>query len=166
MNNYYLCSLTLIHFSMLTGILHSHNIFRYLIIIFGVWAIVKVYQSKKARKPFGRNERKPLLIFMILMDIQLLFGLLLFYFNRYWDKLSKLSYSEWDFKSKFFLREHIPMMILSVILLHIAYGISKKKTLSDAKKYKKVLFYYILTYIIIFTSIPWPIRNVGVGWMP
>ncbi len=151
---------------MLTGLLHSHNLLRYLIIIFGIWAIIKLYQSRKNRLPLGNKERKPAFILMILMDIQFLFGLLLFYFNHYIDKLSKLSYSEWDFKSKFFLREHVPMMIVALILIHIGYNATKKNNLSDAKKYKKVLTFYILAYIIIIASIPWPIRNVGVGWMP
>lgn len=145
---------------MLTGFLHLHNVLRYLIIIAAVWAIIKLIQAKKANKPFGKSEKTPSLLYMIFMDIQLVLGVALFFFTNYITKLKEVAFSDWDKVSQFFLREHLPIMILSLIFVHIGHSAAKKS------KYSKAITFFIISLVLIIAAVPWPFRDLGRGWIP
>lgn len=151
---------------MLTGLLHTHNLLRYIIIIVAVWAIVKLISSRNAGKPFGKSEKTPSMLLMILMDVQFLIGIVLFFLTKYITKLQSLPFSEWDKTSKFFVREHVPIMLVSLVLIHIGYSATKKPALPDNKKYSKAITLFLIAFILILAAIPWPFRDLGRGWLP
>lgn len=151
---------------MLTGFLHLHNVLRYLIIIVAIIAIVRLIKGKSSNKPYDKSIKTPSLLFMIFMDVQLLLGIALFFFQKYTVKLSEIAFSEWDKVSKFFVREHIPLMIIALILVHIGYAKLKKTDVSDQKKMGTAANLFIVAIVIILASIPWPFRDLGRGWIP
>jgi hypothetical protein len=100
---------------------------------------------------------------MISCDIQLLLGLVL-YFNGSWFNLLKTSAKEVmkDGASRFFAVEHISMMIIAWLLVHLGRSMVKRAD-TDAQKHKKSLIWFGIALILILAMIPWPFRTVGIA---
>ena len=105
---------------------------------------------------------------MIFCDIQLLFGLYLFFNGvngSWWEKLKMgMKAVGSDAVYRFFIMEHAFMMIAAWILVH-AGRVAVKKAAPE-KKHKKMLLYFGLGLLIILISIPWPFRSVARDLFP
>lgn len=150
---------------METGIIHLHSILRYIIILAAIWAIVSLINARNARKTVTKKERTPATLLTILVDIQFLLGIILFIVKKYFTRITEVGISEWDRYTKFFVFEHVPLMFIALILLHIGSGALKKSDRSDHRKYGKAITMFIIGLIIILLAIPWPFRGLGHGWM-
>jgi membrane protein DedA with SNARE-associated domain len=64
---------------------------------------------------------------------------------------------------RFFLVEHIGLMIIAVILVTIGY-VKSDRVADEFKKNKQILVYYSVALLLILVSIPWPFRGLGTGW--
>jgi hypothetical protein len=60
---------------------------------------------------------------------------------------------------RFYLVEHISLMIVAIILITVGYSKAKK-----AASWKPVFTYYLIGLILILASIPWPFRIPVAGW--
>lgn len=153
---------------MQTGMLHLHSILRYLIIIVAVWALIKLAAGLSGKKPFTKSDKLPAMLFMILMDIQLLIGLYLYFFGSMGFNLLKsvpMGEVMKNSVTRFFAIEHITGMIIALILVHIGYA-ATKKNIADRSKFKKAFWLFLIAIIVILAVIPWPFRDLGRGWMP
>lgn len=150
---------------METGILHLHSLLRYLIIIVAIWSLIKLFGARNARKQVSKSEKTPAMLFMIMMDVQFLLGIILFVIQKYTAKIG-VGLSGWTKVDRFFIMEHIPLMIIALVLIHIGYSALKKPQLSDHKKYSKAITMFIISLIVILAAVPWPFRDLGKGWMP
>jgi cytochrome bd-type quinol oxidase subunit 2 len=140
-------------------VLVLHNILRWGILIFGVWAVINAITGMITKRRFSGGDNKSGLLFMIFCDIQLLIGLILFFGNAWFDKMKAdmgaVMKSGYD---RFFTVEHAGMMILAWILVHIGRS-SVKRATTDAAKHKKMLIFFGIALLIILASIPWPFRT-------
>ena len=69
---------------------------------------------------------------------------------------------------RFFWVEHPVLMIISIILITLAYG-RAKKPIPDASKYKQAFWLFVVALLLILISIPWPFREIigeNRGWFP
>lgn len=153
---------------METGMLHLHSILRYLVLLFALWAIIKMAGGMNGGKTFTKSDKRPAMLFMIFMDIQLLIGMYLYFFGSWGINLIQKSSSMGDVMknsvARFFAVEHIAGMIIALILVHIGYA-AVKKPISDKKKFKSAFWYFLIALIVILVSIPWPFRmELGRGW--
>ena len=64
---------------------------------------------------------------------------------------------------RFFLVEHISLMILAAVLMTIGYSTTKKQ-INTPYGGKKLLFYYLIALFLILLAIPWPFRGFGTAW--
>ena len=64
---------------------------------------------------------------------------------------------------RFFLVEHIGLMLIAVLLVTIGY-IKSDREENILKKHKKLLVYYSIALLVILAAIPWPFRGLGAGW--
>jgi membrane protein DedA with SNARE-associated domain len=65
---------------------------------------------------------------------------------------------------RFFLVEHISLMMIAVVLVTIGYVKSDRAT-DEFKKYKLVVIYFSIALLLILAAIPWPFRALGAGWL-
>lgn len=149
--------------------LHLHSIVRYLVLLFAVWAIIKMASGMNGGKTFTKSDKRPAMLFLIIMDIQLLIGMYLYFFGAWGIELIQKSTSMGDLMkntvARFFAVEHIAGMIIALILVHIGYA-TIKKPISDKKKFKNAFWYFLIALIVILISIPWPFREaIGRGWL-
>jgi hypothetical protein len=139
-----------------TGLLHLHNILRWVILILLVISIVTTYGAT------NNSNKKFWLFTLIASHIMLLIGLYQLFLGRFgFTKLPEGVNIMKDKFYRFYLVEHPTLMILSVVLVTLAYGNTKKG------KYKKAFQLFLVGLIAILAAVPWPFRElVGRPWFP
>ncbi len=141
---------------MATGLLHLHNLLRWIILIL---LIVTIYQS------FTKNKgvQKISLFLLISAHITLLLGLYQYFFGKKGIAFFK-AYGSEVMKNpslRFWAVEHITGMIIAIVLITIARGKAKKEN------YNALKWLYLVALIIILAVVPWPFRaGIGRPWFP
>lgn len=141
---------------MYTGLLHSHNLFRWLVLIVLVFAVISAIAGRAGKKEWGKKDRITGLILTIFMDIQFLIGIILYAFV---SPLTKAAFADFGAAMKnsalrFYAVEHIMLMVIALILVHI--GSSKtKKARTSAQKYTAAAIWYGIALVLIIAGIPW-----------
>lgn len=147
---------------MQTGLLHLHNLLRWIILILLLVSIYKSYVGTTTKKTFDPGDKKIWLFTLIASHLTLLLGLYQWLFGRF----GILSYVKPEGASmmkdpylRFFQMEHPVSMILAILMITLGYGMAKKNV-DDALKYKKALRYFVLALILIMVAVPWPFRGI------
>jgi hypothetical protein len=99
---------------------------------------------------------------MIAGHVTLMLGIFQVLWGRYGILTYKLPEGTSIMKDKFlrfFIVEHPVLMIAAIIFITLGHGMAKK-TVSDEIKYKKAFIYFLLAFILIMVSIPWPFRGI------
>ena len=109
-------------------ILALHNIVRWVILLFGLWALINALTGVLGKRDFTAGDNRSSLLFMISFDIQLLLGLAL-YFGNSWFTMLKDNAKEvmQNDTMRFFAVEHGFMMIIAWILVHVGRSSVKKR---------------------------------------
>ena len=153
---------------MENGLLHLHNLLRWIILILLLLSIAKAYSGWRNKKTFSDSDRRTWLFTMIAAHITLVVGLYQWLWGRY-GMLKVFAPEEGVMKNKFFRFywvEHPSFMILSIIMITLAYGMAKKP-IADDLKYKRAMWLFIVALLFILVAVPWPFRDViGRKWFP
>ena len=147
---------------MQTGLLHLHNVLRWIILILLLVSILKAYNGWKSKKAFSPGDKKVWLFTMISGHITLLLGLYQVALGRYGMFTTTLPEGTSVMKDKFyrfFWVEHPVAMILAIVFITLAHGMAKKMV-GDEVKYRKAFWYFLIALILILIAVPWPVRNV------
>lgn len=139
---------------------HAHSGLRWLVLISLLLAIINTVGKTNGSKPFTAKDKRIALIALIFTHIQLIIGLILYFIS---PKVVFAGSSMGDSVLRFFLVEHISLMLAGIILITIGYSKSKR-ALTDAKRFKHILIFYTIGLILILAGIPWPFQNYGAGW--
>jgi len=145
-----------------TGLLHLHNLLRWVILILLLASILKSYSGWQQKKLFTAGDKKIWLFTLIAAHITLLVGLYPWLFGRYGLISKGLPDGTNIMKDKFyrfFLVEHPTGMIISIILITLGYGMAKKQV-SDETKFKKAFWYFVIALLVILITVPWPFRQI------
>lgn len=145
-----------------TGLLHLHNLLRWVILILLLVSIAKSYSGWQQKKVFTNGDRKIWLFTMIAAHVTLLIGLYQWLFGRYGLISKGIPEGTNIMKDKFyrfFLVEHPTGMIISIILITLGYGMSKKPV-ADETKFRKAFWYFTIALLVILITVPWPFRQI------
>lgn len=141
---------------MYTFLLNLHNIFRWVALIFIIYALFRTIKGLILNGSWNKADKKAGLFMIIGLDIQFLLGILLYIFYSPWVKLFFNNIGD-AMKSpllRFYGVEHIALMLLSIILGHIGYATSKKD-IEDKLKFKRISIFYGLVLFVIILGVPW-----------
>ncbi len=137
---------------MITGLSHAHSGFRWIILVLLIATVVRAFLNRK-NSDFGVQAKLGLFT-MVAMHIQLLVGFGL-YMSGQWKANPEESISN------FINREHLPMMVIAIILGTLGHSLSKRSE-DVSVKYKKQLTFFGISLLIILLMIPWPfMRGFG-----
>lgn len=150
--------------AMITGLLHLHSSFRYLVLLLIVLAIADAIVALSNGKAFNKTSKMLALGALILSHIQLIVGLLLYFLgSKGFNIIMNVDGFMKDAASRFYAVEHISMMIIAIALVTVGYSRSKKQEESK-RKYKAIAIFYSIALIIIFIMIPWPFMKEFGTW--
>ena len=141
-------------------LVHIHSGLRWFVLIFIILALVNAFF--KSRKKALANCRDSVFnrATMILAHLQLVAGFVLYFIS---PKVIFNGSSMKDPLLRFFLVEHILLMLVAIALITIGY-IKADRIQEDRKKYRFIMIYYGIAFLLLLLSIPWPFRGLGAGW--
>lgn len=142
---------------MNTGLLHLHNVLRWVILITLILSIYKLYTKQDALKTSK--------ILLISSHTTLLIGLYQYFTGAVGIKMIQamgMAETMKNAATRFWAVEHIFSMILAIIFITIGHiGYKKSQNASRAK----VL--YVVALLLIVLAMPWPFKEgVGRPWFP
>lgn len=144
---------------MYQGLVHLHSALRWVILILLIICIVQA---------FTKNEKiaKTSLWLLISSHLMLVLGLFQ-YFNSevvgfsMIERLGGFGNVMKDSFARFWVVEHISVMIIAIILITMARG--RAKTL----KFGPAMWMYLIALLLILAAVPWPFRDgIARPWFP
>ncbi len=137
---------------------HAHSGLRWVAIILLLLAIINAFTSKK----FEKKHKMINLFTMITLHTQLIIGLV-----QYFITSGKVKFFDGWMKEaafRFYGMEHLIGMLIAIVLITVGYSKSKRGT-TDSEKFKPIKLFYLIGFILIMASIPWPFRTaLGGSW--
>lgn len=144
-------------YSLLT---HTHSGVRWIVLFTLLIAIGNAIGKTSGNRPFLLKDMRLSAMALVFTHIQVLLGLILYFMS---PKVVFSVKSMSDEVLRFFLVEHIFLMLLAVILITVGYT-RAKKAIDEGKKFRNILVFYLLGLILILIGIPWPFQDYGTGW--
>ncbi len=148
---------------MYNGLLHLHNLMRWVILILLIIALINAITGILNRRQFTAGNRKVALFTMIAAHITLLIGLYQWVVGPLGLKAiqqSGMAVIMKDSVARFWAVEHFTGMLIGIILITVANS-TGKKNISPEKKHKKMAWLYFIALVAILASVPWPFREVA-----
>ena len=143
---------------MYTGLVHAHSGLRWIFLVLIVVTIGIAILKWTGKKPFWEEHKKWALFTLIVSHIQLLLGLILYVIS---PKVIFDGAAMKDSVTRFFLVEHISVMLISIILITLGYSKAKKQLPENSAK--TIAIYYGIALVLILWAIPWP-GTYGASW--
>jgi hypothetical protein len=139
-----------------------HNLGRWLVVIFAVLALVRAYRGWFGGREWTRADDQAGMLFTIMVDTQVLLGLVLFFFfsSDAQAIFRNFSAAMANRTQAFFGLEHWFVMILAMGAAHTGRALARKAPTSAAK-HKRVAIAFTLAVLLILAAIPWPFLKVG-----
>ena len=131
---------------MYTGLLHTHSLLRYFILIALVVVIVKGLIGLINKQPYGKWDNKLGLYLFIFTHMQLLAGIILYFVSPF-VKFGPETMS--DKMTRYWTIEHIFSMLIAVVLITLARTTSKKMTKDEDKHKRMVIFNFVALVVIL-----------------
>ena len=136
-------------------LLSVHNIMRWLVVIAGVWLLIRTYMGLFSKGDWTDTENKAMRFFVIFMDVQLIVGLILYFISPLTQAvMGNFGAAMGDDQLRFFGVEHAFMMILAVILAHVG-SVMVKRADESRSKYIRAAIWFTITVLVIVAAIPW-----------
>ena len=141
---------------MYTGFLYLHDGLRWLILLAFIITLVKYLYGWLGDQGWKKLDNIAGAVLTGLMDLQLLTGLVLYFFL---SDLTKVAFSDFGGAMKnadlrFYAVEHLFMMLIAVVLVHIGRAKSKKAVF-DRDKFRHGAIFFLIALVVILAGIPW-----------
>lgn len=141
---------------MYTGLLHSHNGLRWLVLLALFISIVLALSGWFGKRDWNKGDKLSGLLLVIFMDLQFLIGMVLYAFV---SPITKAAFNDFGAAMKnadlrFYAVEHILMMVIALVLVHIG-RVKSKKEIAPWKRHRSAAIFYTISLLIILAGIPW-----------
>jgi hypothetical protein len=145
---------------MYAVILTAHSFLRWIVILAGAWAVWSVLP---ANRRYGRRPSPfPGLLFSVLLDVQMLAGLVLYAALSpiTTAAIQNMAETVRNAGLRFWAVEHPTMMILAVVLAHL--GRPRRGTREASPR---AIVWFGLALLAILLATPWPFMPQGRPWV-
>lgn len=132
---------------MYTGLLHSHSLLRYFVLIMLLVVIVKSFIGWRGNQPYSRLDNKLGLYLVIFTHLQFIVGLILYFIS---DVVQFSSETMKNPGIRYWAVEHAAGMLVAIVLITIARSTSKRMTVDQAR-HRRLFVFNLLALIVIMT---------------
>lgn len=140
---------------MQTVLITLHNISRWLVLVFGIWAAVRAFSGWRGSREWTKSDDRAGMLFTMMLDLQLLLGLSLYFTSPFMAPILKnFGAAMGNSGARFFAVEHLGAMLLAIIVAHVGRSLSKKAA-TDTAKHKRAAVAFTLALVLILAAIPW-----------
>lgn len=142
---------------METGLVHLHNTLRYAVVALLLIALFQSFNGWFSKRTYSNADNKVSLFLLISAHLQLVIGLIIYFFTSQVVEAAKasISTSMKDPVLRFWLVEHGLAMLVGIILITLG-RIMGKKAKTDNIRFRRQAVYYVLAAVLIYSAIPWP----------
>ncbi|HYW97373.1 MAG TPA: hypothetical protein VE870_17405 [Bacteroidales bacterium] len=146
---------------MIKGLIDLHSTIRYASLILLVISLIIGLYGLSSNRKYTRNIRRWHLWTIILLNVQLITGLILYFTKGYFAVWANMSTVEGMFR--FFGFEHFLGMLIAISLVNMGYHLSVKKP-TDRARFRGITLFYGIGFVLIFMFIPWPFLHSWATW--
>ncbi|MCF6350719.1 MAG: hypothetical protein L3J23_06765 [Flavobacteriaceae bacterium] len=129
-----------------------HSFWAYLALVLLLVTVLKAVTSLK--KEFKNIDLRLALFTLIVLHIQLLLGLGVYFSSPAYKSLKANGMSGIDSYTRLLAVEHPILMLVAIVLITIGYSKHKKKTTAKSK-FKTIAIFYGIALLLVLTRIPW-----------
>ena len=146
---------------MYTLVLTLHSWLRWIALVAGVAATVTAFADRSNTGSQGRADMWGLVLMMTL-DIQMLLGLLLYLVLSPFtaDAMRDFGAAMKNAPLRFIAVEHVTLMVVSVVLVHVGRVLARKAPTADARRSRMFICFGLATLLMLL-AIPWPGMAAG-----
>lgn len=143
-------------------VLAVHSLVRWLVIVVALVAVARGFSGWLRKRAWAPADERAGRVFMVLMDLQLLLGLLLFLVlsPKTTALLRRGGEAMADGAVRFWTTEHAVPMIIALILVHVGRVLSRRAR-DAVQKHRRAAILFGVATLIILLSIPWPSGTYG-----
>jgi len=141
-------------------LVYIHSGIRWLIILFMILSLLLSFRGWKSEDSFSLNKFKFFRYTVMIIHLQLVIGVALYVLS---PKVLLTNNTMSSPLLRFYTVEHFLLMIIAIILVTVGL-LTVRRVKEDKRKFKRIFFYYLIGFLIIIASTPWPFRNLGTGW--
>ena len=144
-------------------ILTLHSWFRWIALIAGVAATIAAGARPGSSGPSGTSHADRWgLALMATLDLQMLLGLLMYLVVSPTIAQIRANFGAAmkDPAARFWAVEHLSMMMVAVIVVHVGRVLARKAASPDAKRMRLLVCFGVAT-VLMFLAIPWPGMRAG-----
>lgn len=139
---------------MFSLILALHSLFRWLMVISLLMALVMAWRGTSNPSPFAPWKNRLRHYTATLAHIQLMLGIWL-YSQSALVKYFFSRRSEGFGQPGFFAVIHITLMLAVVVFITLGSSLAKRKP-QPADKYRTMLYWFLAALALLFIAVPWP----------
>lgn len=137
-------------------VLGLHNLIRWVVIAAGVWATLRFWRGWLGRRTWGSGESTAARLFVIVLDVQLLVGIVLYAF---FSPLTRGAFKDMgaamrDAPVRYFVVEHVAVMLIAIVAAHVA-SARLKRAASDAAKFQIAAMWFGIALAAVLGFVPW-----------
>ena len=137
-------------------VLAVHNILWWIVLFLMILALVRAYWGWFGKRDWTSTDSRVGTYYSVALDIELLLGLILYFVL---SPITRIALS--DFSTalanpdlRFFVFEHVLMMVLAVIFAHV--GVATAKRAAElVLKHRRSAIWFSLSLIAILLGMPW-----------
>ncbi len=141
---------------MYSVMLYLHSYLRWALLILGLYLVVRAFLNLRAN-PADKDDTKWLRLFVILFDVQVIVGILLYaaFSPVVHQAMQNFSNAMKTTAPRFWAVEHPTVMLLSLILAHVA-NFKVKRAGDPRARNRVVLIYLGIAVLLMLVMTPWP----------
>jgi len=154
---YYIFVLHKVTITMTSSVLLPlHSYLRWLVLAALIFSIYRAARGYFSRRSFSKSDDAIRHWTATIAHIQFVVGMLVYLQSQlvkyFWNDFAA---ARANLELLFFGLIHSVLMLLAIVVLSIGSATAKRKA-SDVEKFKTMLVWYIVAFLIIIIAIPWP----------
>jgi uncharacterized membrane protein YozB (DUF420 family) len=142
--------------------LFIHSWLRWIVLLLGALAVGRALNGVRTRRPFTPIDDAAARRFIMVLDIQLLAGLVLYLWASPFttEAFGDMAGTMRNAPLRFFVVEHPVGMVVALALGHIGRA-RLKKAADSAARHRTALIFFGLSVLVMLLTIPWPALPAG-----
>lgn len=135
----------------------AHNLLRWLLLFFLVMALLRAFPGWLGNRVWRDGDDAVGRRLTMTADLQLLLGLGLYALSpTVRSAMADMAGAMKDASLRFWAVEHLSLMLLAVVFIHIGRAGSRRKGPSDRLRHRKAAIFFGLALAAILLAMPWP----------